>query len=369
MKTVSVYGTNLIRGFEGKPRLKARRCEGDAWELGYGCTYYPDGSPVKPGDTITEDRVEPMLAHCMGAELAPVLRVLDREPDQNWTDAFGSFAYNNGGHNVARLADAVKLFNAHRDEEAAAAFVGWISATSSGPTEGEEGDPFYAGVWKNIDGAARWIGPDGQPCEYRRKMRGLLRRRLAEGCVALGFEWEIACRSDAVFLERERLWRNGRWEDRVISMTQLKDVLPVARKYPILRDAPKAVPVEAAEAEPLPEIKPDPPKEVLPPPPAPKEKPVSPPKPAQLPYGSVEPIKDPKDMLASKRFWGLVIMIFSRFSFLGLSTQTWAGELVGDPILLDAASAGLAMGAIFLVDAGGQLLHWYGKRDAKAFLK
>lgn len=378
---VSANGVGLIKPFEGKPRMTARVCEGGAWEVGYGCTYYPNGSRVKAGDTITEDMVEPMLAHCMAVELAPVIRVLDREPSQNWIDAFASFAYNNGGHNVAREADAVRKFNEYKDFEAAAAFVGWISATSNGPTLTETRDPFYDAVWEERGGARVWIDADGKPCEYRRKMRGLLRRRLAEGCVALGYHWEQAAANDAVFLQRERHWRNGRWEDRVISMTQLKDILPVAKKYPLAvqssptiaqqPDPPKApAPVIEVKAEPLPEILPP----VPVPKPAPKEKPVTtPPAPQPKLPDDFDPNDGFKAMVYSRRFWGWLLIILGRFSFVtdagaGTLAQTggvvgqFANSIAGDPLLLDAYTG-------FAVMMTGEAVRWWGEKKATRALK
>ena len=43
----------LIKEFEGV-RLDAYQNKGDVPTIGYGSTYYPDGSPVKMGDTVTE---------------------------------------------------------------------------------------------------------------------------------------------------------------------------------------------------------------------------------------------------------------------------------------------------------------------------
>jgi GH24 family phage-related lysozyme (muramidase) len=367
----------LLFEFEGKPRLTARLCEGNRYEVAYGVTYDLNDVPFKKGDTITEDQVMPLTLYALRKEAAPVWNALTRDITAYQAGALACLAFNIGGSAAAK-SSVVRHLNDGRYEDAAAAFGMWTGATSPGPSPSE----IAAGIapsfpeWSKATG--RWTGPDGKPCMYFRRFRGLLRRHHAEGCMFLGLDWREAVKNDAIELATEAVWNaaKGRWEDRIVRQTEFAAVLAVARKHPLQAatiaqepDPPVAAPTVPVKVKPLPEIKPEPPVEVLPPPPIPKEKPVTVPKPAQLPYGSVEPIKDPKDMLASKRFWGLVIMIFSRFSFLGLSTQTWAGELAGDPILLDAASAGLAMGAIFLVDASGQLLHWYGKRDAKAFLK
>lgn len=365
---VSKHGLGLITGFEGKPRTEARLCEGGAYELGWGSTYFPDGRPVTAADMADHAMAEAMLAHCMKTEMAPVIKAFKKTPTQFWFDAFASFAYNVGGYNVVgEPAQALVLYNEGRYADAAAAFVGWISATSAGPTSKEVNDPYYEGVWADTPKGPRWIGPDGTPCEYKRKMRGLLRRRLAEGCVALGYDWRAACAKDVVFLRRERIWRasRNRWEDRVVSMTQLKDVLPVAKQHPLPFELVETIPEPVRIPTPAP-IEEAPMPDVIPTP-APAPRPV--PTPSPVPYGAVSLENDPKDMLASKRFWGMLILVVSRFSFLGVAGQTALGEVIGDPILFDAAAAGLAMAAIFGADAFGQWLHWYGKKKATATLK
>lgn len=382
--------------------LTSRICEGGKWEIGFGNTFYEDGSPVKPGETITLERAYALKAMALRRNWLPVRDALTFVPTQSQVDALAIAAYNLGGEAVAK-SHLMEQANAGRWEDAAAAFSNLIGATSPGPSDREiaKGWVPKGMKWGEFpDGKGRmvkrWLGPDGQPCNYFRRLRGLLRRRHAEACLFLNCDWTEATKDDAIALRTERFWNptKARWEDRVVEKTEFTSVYAVARKYPLANvpinsapDAPVApAPTIPVEVAPLPEIVNLPGGITLPtggatypepaPEPAPKvETPVtppatkSPPSTAQLPYGSVEPIKDPKDMLASKRFWGLLIMVFSRFSFLGLSTQTWAGQIVGDPILLDAAAAGLAMGALFVVDAGGQMLHWYGKRDAKAFLK
>lgn len=46
-------GIELIKAFEGAPRLVAELCEGGAVEAGYGSTYHLDGRKFKEGERIT----------------------------------------------------------------------------------------------------------------------------------------------------------------------------------------------------------------------------------------------------------------------------------------------------------------------------
>jgi lysozyme len=50
----------LIRKWESYSG-KAYRCPAGIWTIGYGNTFYKDGSKVKEGDTITQDEAEDLL--------------------------------------------------------------------------------------------------------------------------------------------------------------------------------------------------------------------------------------------------------------------------------------------------------------------
>lgn len=375
--TVGPRAVQLITEFEGtKPRLVAEMCEGGAYELGWGSTYHLDGTPVKPGETTTLEYAIALRAHALTQEMAPVWKALKVTPNQYQADALACLAYNIGG-SAAAGSSVVRYLNEGRLEDAAAAFGMWTGSTSSGPAAREvlNGTVPREPKWDEVGGKLVWLGPDGNACRYFRRFRGLLRRHHAEGCLFLGYDWTEATKNDAIALRTKLEWNEARarWEDQIIYQTPFSEVLEVARKYPL--DPPKPAPVDLKPGEvvyvdtgkiPVPEPKPveKPVSTTAPKPPAPTA-----PKPAPVPYGTVDPYSDPKDMIASKRFWGLVILVFSRISFFGLAGQTWAGEVIGDPILFDAAAAGLAMAALFMVDAGGQALHWWGKKDAKALLK
>lgn len=50
----------LIKRFEGC-RLEAYRCPAGVWTIGWGTTFYPDGSRVKKGDIITQQQADNIL--------------------------------------------------------------------------------------------------------------------------------------------------------------------------------------------------------------------------------------------------------------------------------------------------------------------
>ena len=371
----------LLFDFEGKPRLTARLCEGGRYEVAYGVTYYLDGSPVQAGDTITQEQVMPLTLHALAVEAAPVWRAVTRDLTSFQAGALAVFAFNVGG-SAAAASTVVKMVNAGRFEDAAASFGSWTGATSSGPTPTE----ISAGIapehpaWDR--GARRWLSPDGEPTTYFRRFRGLLRRHHAEGCLFLGYDHNEAVKNDAIELAAEPRWNEarGRWEDKIIRQTEFASVLSVARRYPLAAptiaqepDPPVAAPTTPVKVEPLPEM--------LPEPPLPKEPPVTTEtKPAAPKPASAPPIKatlpddfDPaagvKSMVYSRRFWGWVLIIVGRFSFVTdagaswlASTGTIANSVAADPLLLDAYTG-------FAVMLTGEAVRWWGEKKATRALK
>jgi len=202
---ISPHGLRLIQDFEGAPRLTARLCEGGAWELGWGCTYYPDSSPVKQGDTIDASFAPVMLAHAVKVTEDAVKRLVKVPLNQNQFDGLCGFVYNVGEANAA-TSTVIRETNAMRLEDAAAAFGMWVFATKAG---------------------------------YKQALRGLLRRRYAEACTYLGYHYTEACADEAVALQREKP-ATLPGADRVLYKTPFANILRVAQQYPL--DAPQFVP-------------------------------------------------------------------------------------------------------------------------------
>lgn len=55
-----MVNVDLIKESEGY-REEAYQCSAGKWTIGYGNTFYQDGTPVKEGDTITRDKAEELL--------------------------------------------------------------------------------------------------------------------------------------------------------------------------------------------------------------------------------------------------------------------------------------------------------------------
>ena len=379
LPVIAPEALKLLQQFEGKPRLVARLCEGGRYEVAYGVTYYLDGRPVREGDRITEDQVMPLTLNALAVEGKPVWQALKVPVNPRQAGALAVFAFNVGG-SAAAGSTVVRMTNEGRFEDAAASFGSWTGATSSGPSPTE----IAAGIapdfptWSKE--TRRWLSPEGAPCSYFRRFRGLLRRHHAEGCLYLGYDWDEAVKNDAISMAVEPRWNNvrSRWEDKILRQTEFSEVLSVARRYPLAGvpiasepDPPKApAPVIEVKVEPLPEILPP----VPAPKPAPKEKPVTtPPAPQPKLPDDFDPNAGVKAMVYSRRFWGWLLVIIGRFSFAtdagaGLLAQSGgfvggvANGIAGDPLLLDAYTG-------FAVMITGEAVRWWGEKKATKALK
>ena len=220
-------GLRLIQEFEGAPRLKARLCEGGAWELSYGVTFRPDGSRIREGETCTEAEAMTLFRHALGVFEQAVRDMVTVPLEPHQFSALVAWMYNIGIEN-ARTSTVLREVNANRIYDAAAAFGMWIYATKNG---------------------------------YKQALRGLLRRRYAEACLFLGYDWAAACADEAIALHRETP-ATLPGTDRVRYKTPFKEVLAVAQRYPLAPPEPVLLPdpverIEAPSAS-LPEVLPGP---------------------------------------------------------------------------------------------------------------
>lgn len=77
-------------------RLKAYPDGGGVPTIGYGNTFYEDGTPVKLGDQITIPRAKALFKHIVDQFAEKVEYYLDATVNQNQFDALVSLAYNIG---------------------------------------------------------------------------------------------------------------------------------------------------------------------------------------------------------------------------------------------------------------------------------
>jgi lysozyme len=117
---------SLIRSFEGR-RLKAYQDSVKIWTIGFGTTFYPDGSPVKQGDSITEEKAD-FLLKWQVLEKSVGVDALVKNVNQNQFDALVSFAYNVGVTNLKKSTLLKKVTVNPNDKTIEAEFLKWNKA-------------------------------------------------------------------------------------------------------------------------------------------------------------------------------------------------------------------------------------------------
>ena len=92
---VSSKGLELIKEFEGFSSV-AYLCSAKKATIGYGNTFWEDGTPVKIGDQISKERAETLLKHVVDNFSVAGEVDIKIEVTQNQFDALVSLAYNIG---------------------------------------------------------------------------------------------------------------------------------------------------------------------------------------------------------------------------------------------------------------------------------
>ena len=85
----------LIIKYEGC-KLKSYKCPAGVWTIGYGITYFPDGTPVKEGDEITKEFAEVLLVDYIKKNIMPVFDKIPYKLSENQKCAIASLCYNVG---------------------------------------------------------------------------------------------------------------------------------------------------------------------------------------------------------------------------------------------------------------------------------
>lgn len=117
MKITSIgkSGIDLIKHFESfyaKPYL----CPANVPTIGYGATYYEDGTKVKLTDSpITEQRASQLLLNVLKQYEKSVDTFTRDDINQNQFDALVSFSYN-VGINALKTSTLLKLVNTNPNE-------------------------------------------------------------------------------------------------------------------------------------------------------------------------------------------------------------------------------------------------------------
>jgi lysozyme len=88
-------GIKILHDFEGL-RLTSYLCPAGVWTIGYGNTFYEDGSAVKRGDVITQERADRLFVILLDQFAAQVRPLIKQPLNNNQFGALLSFAYNVG---------------------------------------------------------------------------------------------------------------------------------------------------------------------------------------------------------------------------------------------------------------------------------
>lgn len=102
---------SLIRRFEGC-KLRAYQCSAKVWTIGVGNTFYEDGSAVKQGDVITQERADRLFIILLDQFAAQVRPLIKQPLNDNQFGALLSFAYN-AGVGALQRSTLLRLVNAN----------------------------------------------------------------------------------------------------------------------------------------------------------------------------------------------------------------------------------------------------------------
>lgn len=124
---VNKAGKDLIKKFEGC-KLKAYKCPAGLWTIGWGLTFYPDGTKVKEGDVITKERAEQLFDFIVDDFAAKVDALVKSNVTENNFAAIVSFTFNVGIGNL-RKSTLLRKVNANpKDKTIPAEFRKWVRA-------------------------------------------------------------------------------------------------------------------------------------------------------------------------------------------------------------------------------------------------
>jgi lysozyme len=121
-------GIDLLHHFEGC-KLKAYQCSAKVWTLGWGNTFYEDGTKVKQGDEITQQRADELFENIVNKFFAvPLSKLLTKKVNENQFSALVSFAYNVGMGNLQK-STLLRLVNENpNDTNIRSQFMRWNKA-------------------------------------------------------------------------------------------------------------------------------------------------------------------------------------------------------------------------------------------------
>jgi len=120
-------GIQLIKSFEGC-LLNAYLDSVQVPTIGYGATFYEDGTKVKIGDKVTQERANELLEWHINHFAKPLQKLIKVELNDNQFSALVSFAFNLGVGALSK-STLLKKVNANpNDKTIEQEFMKWVSA-------------------------------------------------------------------------------------------------------------------------------------------------------------------------------------------------------------------------------------------------
>jgi lysozyme len=126
---INKAGKDLIKRFEGC-KLKAYKCPADVWTIGYGNTFYEDGTKVKEGDVITQERAEELFDIIISDFVRMTDALVKSDVTENNFSALVSFTFNVGTGNLKRSTLLRKVNANPKDPSIRAEFMKWTRANN-----------------------------------------------------------------------------------------------------------------------------------------------------------------------------------------------------------------------------------------------
>lgn len=145
---INQAGISLIKSFESC-RLKAYKDSKGIPTIGWGATYYQNGSRVKMGDTITQQQADELFAWHIEQFSKGVIGVIKSQINDNQFSALVSFTFNLGIGNLKSSTLLKKVNINPEDPTIRDEFMKWVnkgSAFEKGLTRRRkaEADLYYA---------------------------------------------------------------------------------------------------------------------------------------------------------------------------------------------------------------------------------
>ncbi len=120
-------GIPIIRKFEGL-KLRAYLCPAGIWTIGYGNTFFENGSKVQEGDKITLDRADRLLFFVVTKFENEVKKIVKSAINENQLGALTSFAFNVGAGNLTKSTLLKKVNINPNDVTIRDEFMRWTKA-------------------------------------------------------------------------------------------------------------------------------------------------------------------------------------------------------------------------------------------------